>query len=167
MDRPGHLFGTHRRARRAHDLPLPRRQWRAPKWELKPHRRWMLTPCDLRGPGSGMEPLKGSLTQWPHPPCEHDSPPNSQNQFPALYVMGSGCVEWLVGWGMEMKGVLFVFWITSYIPTMIIWKNVKKFFRFKMPYTIKGRRKWPSFRRTTFPSLTFASSLTSPPPSLS
>ena len=31
-----------------------------------------------------------------------------------------------LGWGMEMKGVLFVFGITSYIPTLIIWKNVKE-----------------------------------------
>lgn len=90
MDRPDPWLGMHRRARRAHDLPLPTRQWRVPWWDLKPHWRWMLTPWGLRGAGSGLEPSEGPLTQRPHPPRGHSLPPNSQNQLPALYFMGSG-----------------------------------------------------------------------------
>ena len=48
---------------------------------------------------------------------------------------------------MEMKGVLFVFRITGYIPTDHLEEcEGKKFFQFKMPYTIT-RRKRLGFRR--------------------
>ena len=78
-------------------------------------------------------------------------PPDSWNQLPALYFMGPGCVEWFWRWGVEMKAVLFVFWITSYIPNDYLEQcEGKKFFQFKMPYTIT-RRKWPSFRQALCP----------------
>lgn len=49
---------------------------------------------------------------------------------------------------------MFVFRITSYIPSDQLEEcEGKKSFRFKMPYTIKRRKKPCHFRRAPFPSV--------------